>query len=243
MCPTRPTHSPGGTPAGELPPAGAPYWRNWLTRLLRHGLAGLLRRRRAWLLGKPASTAGRRTAARTEDRRGFVTNAPSSKRPGSDGTFTPSGQTSGTLSKEHHTAVRFRRIMHICDQKLQLAQLLGVALPVLGHLHVQVQVDLAAQQPLDLLARLGPDSRSRWPPRPMTIAFWLCCSTQMTACTSIRSRRPSRGTISSTETASERQLVPDPPRRLPGSSRPPRWSPVRRSAPRPGRAGGPPATA
>src|SRR5690606_20461214 len=37
------------------------------------------------------------------------------------------------------------------------AQLLRVALPVLGHFHVQVEVDLAAQQAFDLLARVRTD--------------------------------------------------------------------------------------
>src|SRR5690606_7735468 len=41
-------------PRRVSPTSGGTVLRNRLTRLLRHGLAGLLRRRRAWLLGKPA---------------------------------------------------------------------------------------------------------------------------------------------------------------------------------------------
>ena len=54
----------------------------------------------------------------------------------------------------------------------ELAQLLGVALPVLGDLDVQVEVDRRAEQGLDLLAGPVPTSRSRAPLWPMTMPFW-----------------------------------------------------------------------
>ena len=57
------------------------------------------------------------------------------------------------------------------------AQLLGVALPLLGDLHPQVQVHLAADELVDLGAGAGPTSFSREPPRPMMMPFWLSRST------------------------------------------------------------------
>ena len=130
----------------------------------------------------------------------------------------------------------------------ELAQLLGVALPVLGDLHVQVEVDRGAQQRLDLLAGLRADVL-----QPRALVADDDALLRRTA-----RRRGSRGCPAAAGPPGGPRAAPSPPPPPRSSAaarrgRPParpRGSARRRSPPRarrsgrpPGRAPGPPAAA
>ena len=68
---------------------------------------------------------------------------------------TPTVRRSGAAGAEPEPAGK--RPEERAGSEAELDQLLRIALPVLGHLDVQVEVDAGAEQRLDALARVGPD--------------------------------------------------------------------------------------
>ena len=114
----------------------------------------------------------------------------------------------------HSTGVCAPRCPDRCamtGQNPRRCELLGVALPVLGHLDVQVEVHPLAEQLLDAGARVGADLAQAGAPASDDDRLLASRSTNTltrTSSSGLSSGRPSRGTISSTTTARRvRQLV------------------------------------